>query len=134
MAALDGEPNGLDTGCVLCEELTVRDRPGSSGTASATLPYGEEISILRQDGAWMQIITRMPDAESLTYMQGWVRGEYVLINPQRYTPEGDTAVCAMQAEGSPRVGLISSGRYMVIGEMNGYTVISLRGASGFIKK
>ena len=56
------------------------------------------------------------------------------MNPTYFTPNEETPVYAMSSSGSKRVGLIDSGEsYPVIGLYNGFLVISLRGASGFVE-
>lgn len=131
---LDCEPNGFEGGYVLCESLTVRESASPGAPSAATLSYGEMFAIVQDDGEWMQILYRLKDAEGMMYLQGWVRSAYVIANPAWFTPTAETPVYAMPSADAPRVGLIDSGKYAVIGEMDGYAVISLRGASGFVKQ
>lgn len=57
----------------------------------------------------------------------------MLVNPSYFHPEGETPVYAAPSVDSKRIGLISEGAsYPIIGEYNGFLVISLRGASGFV--
>ena len=52
-----------------------------------------------------------------------------------YVSAGETAVYAYPGEDAPRVGLLSDGEaHPVIARLDGYIVISLRGASGFVRE
>lgn len=131
-AEWDGHPTITGTGFVLCESLSLRERPIASSAALITLPYGATCEILDGNDLWY-IIT-YHDLNGYRY-EGYVRNEYVLVNPQYYSPVAETAVYAMPSAESKRVGLIEVGTsYPIIGEMDGYYAISLRGASGFVVK
>ena len=126
-----GEYNGYNSGFVLCESLSLREQPEGSSPLLDTLAYGTSCTILEESGSWYNVVYR--SQEGIRY-SGWVRKEYVLMNPTYFTPNEETPVYAMPSSGSKRVGLIDSGTsYPVIGLFDGFLVISLRGASGFVK-
>lgn len=125
------EYNGYDTGFVLCESLSLRENPEAASNILDTLTYGTHCAILEESGSWYQVVYRNEEGQRYN---GWVRGEYVLMNPTYFTPNEETPVYAMPSSTSKRVGLIGSGEsYPVIGELNGFLAISLRGASGFVE-
>lgn len=125
------EYNGYDTGFVLCESLSLRENPEAASNILDTLTYGTHCAILEESGSWYQVVYRNEEGQRYN---GWVRGEYVLVNPDLFTPDEETPVYAIPSSTSKRVGLIGSGEsYPVIGELNGFLAISLRGASGFVE-
>lgn len=125
------EYNGYDLGFVLCETLSLRENPDATSRIIQTMTYGTYCTVIEEIGSWYNVTYR---DESLRY-SGWVRKEYVLVNPDYFVPDGETPVYAMPSGSSKRVGLINNeARYPIIGEINGFLVISLRGASGFVSK
>lgn len=132
------EYNGYDSGVVLCESLSLREGPDAAYSLIDTLPYGEDVTILEENESWYHVTYRDPERPNYTdldWVSGWVRKEYVLMNPDYFTPDRETPVYAIPSSGSKRVGLISGGTsYPIIEEFNGFLAISLRGASGFVVK
>ena len=64
---------------------------------------------------------------------GYVRSEYLLYDCRWYTAVSATPVYAYPSPDAPRVALLDkNSAYPIIAEYNGYLVISLRGASGFV--
>lgn len=136
MSVFDGssseEYNGYDAGFVLCETLSLREKPDVISNTLHTLTYGATCTVIEENGSWYNIVYH--DEKDQRY-SGWVRKEYVLINPNFFTPNGETPVYAIPSSDSKRVGLINGGTsYPIIGEFNGFLAISLRGASGFVAK
>ena len=133
-----GEFNGYDSGIVLCESLSLREGPDVTYGLIDTLSYGENVTILEENGSWYHVVYPVAEPQSYdewVWVGGWVRKEYLLINPDYFTPDRETPVYAVPSVSSKRVGLISSGTsYPIIGEFNGFLAISLRGASGFVVK
>lgn len=126
------EYNGYDLGFVLCETLSLRENPDATSKIIQTMTYGTYFTVIEESGSWYNVTYR--DEEGLRY-SGWVRKEYVLVNPDYFIPDGETPVYAMPSGSAKRVGLISGEtRYPIIGEIDGFLVISLRGASGFVVK
>ena len=128
----NGYPTVVGRGFVLCESLTMRRNPATSADVVTSLPYGTTFEIRDGINLWYWITYNAPNGDRY---EGYVRSEYVLVDPQYYSPSAETAVYAMPSTDSKRVGLIDAGKsYPIIGEMNGFYVISLRGASGFVVK
>ena len=118
-------------GFVLCQSLTVRESASASARAVLTLAYGDTVDILAQDGVWAKVSA----GDGAQRVTGYVRGEYLLADPAMYVSAGETAVYAYPGEDAPRVGLLSDGEaHPVIARLDGYIVISLRGASGFVRE
>lgn len=118
-------------GFVLCQSLTVRESASASARAVHTLAYGDTVDILAQDGVWAKVSA----GDGAQRVTGYVRGEYLLADPAMYVSAGETAVYAYPGEDAPRVGLLSDGKaHPVIARLDGYIVISLRGASGFVRE
>ena len=116
---------------VLCQSLTMREIASASAKAVHTLVYGDTVDILAQDGVFTQVAA----GDGAQRVRGWVRGEYLLVDPAMYVSAGETAVYAYPGEDAPRVGLLSGGEtHPVIARLPGYVVISLRGASGFVRE
>ena len=115
--------NGYDLGYVLCESLSLREKPDAASNLIQTMTYGTSCAVIEESGSWYNVTYR--NEENLCY-SGWVRKEYVLVNPDCFVPDGETPVYAMPSGNAKRVGLIS-------GEAS-YPIISLRGASGFVVK
>lgn len=132
----DAEWNGYPTvtglGFVLCESLSLRERPITTAVALTTLPYGVTCEILDGNDSWYIVAYNAPDGYRY---EGYVRNAYVLANPQYFHASAETAVYAMPSVEAKRVGLIDAGTsYPIVGEMGDYYAISLRGASGFVLK
>lgn len=126
------EYNGYDLGFVLCESLSLRENPDAASDIIHTMSYGTYCTVLAESGSWYNVTYR--NEEHLRY-SGWVKKEYVLVNPDCFVPDGETPVYAMPCGGAKRVGLINGETsYPIIGEIDGFLVISLRGASGFVEK
>lgn len=129
--ALSDEWNGVDAlpqGYVLCESLSLREASSTNSKVVAEIPYGENFAILGDiTDFWLPVVYQG--------QEGYVRSDYVVVDPAWYTAEAETAVYAMPSVDSKRVGLLPAGNpYMIIDEYENYYVISLRGASGFILK
>lgn len=128
----DEECNGYDKGFVLCESLSLRENPDVTSSILNTLAYGAYCTVIEENESWYNVI--YSNKEGRRY-NGWVRKEYVLINPNYFIPNGETPVYAIPSSSSKCIGLISNGtNYPIIGEFNGFLAISLRGASGFVVK
>ena len=132
LPALSDEPLGVESlpqGYVLCETLSMYEEPDPQSKKLMTIPYGESFAVW--GGAFVDGWTII----NYNNTKGYVRSSYIIILPEIYTTNGETAVYAMPTETSPRVALLpDQTECIVIGEYEGYIVISLRAASGFIKK
>ncbi len=126
------EYNGYDGGFVLCESLSLRENPEVTSNILTTLKYGARCTIIGENGSWYNIVYSRDQSPSYS---GWAKKDYILVNPDYFTPNGETPVYALPSNNSKRVGLISGETdYPIIGELNGFLAISLRGASGFVAR
>lgn len=118
----------LESALVLCESLTLRAQPDTMAEARATLPYGTTVTCT---GAWHPGWLEV----SANGQTGWVREALVQRSPAYLTLAAETPVLAWPSPEAPWVGLLDAGTSVpVLGVCDGYTVISLRGASGFVAK
>lgn len=126
------EYNGYDGCFVLCESLSLRENPDTASQVLVTLEYGAHGTIMEENDSWFNVV--YSDEQGRHY-EGWIKKDYVLVNPSYFTPGEETPVYAIPSTDSKRVGLISGDTdYPIIGEYNGFLAISLRGASGFVVK
>ena len=111
---------------VLCESLTLRDQPSTTAAPLVALPYGTVLTCTGNGHpGWLEVT-----ADGRT---GWVRREFLLLSPQYVTFAAETPVLAWPSSDAPWIGLLDAGVSVpVLGECDGYTVVSLRGASGFV--
>jgi uncharacterized protein YgiM (DUF1202 family) len=117
----------LGEGYVLCEALSVRETDNAASKVLLTLNYGTTFRVLQERGSWYNI--------SYQEINGWVNGSYVLLDPPYYTTSKETPAFAYDSQNAKRVALIDAGvKLPIIASLDGYYVISLRGASAFIQK
>ena len=95
--------------------------------AIASLPYGTTLTCTgEKHPGWLEV--------TAAEQTGWVREEFLLLNPSYLTFAEETPVLAWPSAEASWIGLLSAGTSApVLGEVDGYIVISLRGASGFVK-
>ena len=116
---------------VLCESLTLRRDPRASAAAVATIPYGNMIILTgeRQADGWAACV--LGDAEDSP--SGWVKTDYLAVDPARYRTEKSTPVYAWNDTSAPKVALLDSNVTLPILKDNGeWLIVSLRGATGWI--
>ena len=120
------------TAVVLCEKLTVREKPSSSAKALKTIPYGRHMAVAKTSNGWAQIfLSDDVDAEPA----GWVNGDYIVIDPAWYVTEKKTPVYAWNDTGAPKVALLDPDTTLpILKQDKNWIVVSLRGASGWIRK
>lgn len=124
---------------VLCEKLTLREKPSSSSKAVQSLDYGDLPIVIGADlpaGPKKEngfVYCALDD--SIDSPCGWLNADYIFINPAWYVTEKQTAVYAWNGSDAPRVALLDRGTRLPIlkEEGNGY-LVSLRGAAGWIRK
>lgn len=112
---------------VLCQSLTLRDQPVTTAAALASLPYGTVLTCTGNGyPGWLEI--------TVNGQTGWMREEFLLLDPQYVTFIVETPVLAWPSSDAPWIGLLDAGSTVpVLGEWDEYTIISLRGASGFVQ-
>ncbi len=122
---------------ILCESLSVLDNRGDQGgkkdetllySGTATIPVIESwdgyAKIYYHDGA----------------KTGWVRSDYLIMNPAWYLCDEDTQVYAYPDSMAPRVALLDAGTKLAIltetadEREREWVCVSLRGAAGWIRK
>jgi len=120
---------------VLCEELTMRGSPDASSGAVRVLPYGSRINLpygrQLQPGGWAYCV--LGDSEDSDV--GWVKADYLAIDPAWYRTDRKTQVYAWNDPEAPRVALLDRDQMLpVLKEDGDWLVVSLRGAVGWIRK
>ncbi len=124
---------------VLCEKLTLREKPSSSSGTVRTLNYGDLPIVVGADlpaGAKEEngfVYCVLGDSEDSPC--GWVNSAYIFINPAWYITVKETAVYAWNDGAAPRVALLDKGvRLPILKEEGSWYLVSLRGAAGWIHK
>ncbi len=124
---------------VLCEKLTLREKPSSFSKAIQTLNYGDLPIVIGADqptGAKEEngfVYCTLGDAEDS--LCGWINADYIAVNPAWYVTEKNTAVYAWNDTAAPKVALLDKGaRLPILTEAGDWYVVSLRGAAGWIHK
>lgn len=114
---------------VLCESLTVRQEPDSGAPTATTLVNGETFLTWETQDGWLN--AHYSDGAEA----GWVRSEYVLVDPAYVMTEADTPAYAYDGVDSPRVALLEAGlKLPIIKETGTGYVVALRGAAAFLRK
>lgn len=122
---------------VLCESLSVLDNRGDQG--------GRKVETLYYSGATVPVIESWDGYARIYYADGsktgWVRNEYLMMDPAWYVCDDDMQVYAYPDVMSPRIALLDKGTKLPIlthyddGEtITGWVCVSLRGAAGWIRK
>ena len=66
---------------------------------------------------------------------GWVKAEYLVIDPAWYRTEEETPVYAWNDESAPKVALLNADTKLpILKEEGEWIIVSLRGATGWIHK
>ncbi len=116
---------------VLCEELSVRQKPSSSAKVIEKLHYGALPIVMEQSNGWAYCA--LGDSEDS--VQGWVNADYIAVDPAWYKTEAKTPVYAWKDTSAPKVGLMDKGTTLpILKEEGDWLVVSLRGAAGWIHK
>jgi uncharacterized protein YgiM (DUF1202 family) len=124
---------------VLCESLTLREKPDSSSKAVQTLKYGEQVIVVNADtkqGAKKEngfVYCCLNDSEDSPV--GWVLADYIVVNPAWYVTEKKTTVYAWNDTAALKVALLDKGTKLpILKEEGDWYLVSLRGAVGWIQK
>ena len=123
---------------VLCESLSIYDERGDQGGKKVSARY------YSKDGDPMPVIESWDGWAKIYYADGtktgWVRSDYLLMDPAWYRCDDATQVYAYPDAMSPRVALLGTGDELPIiteyddDTINGWVCVSLRGAAGWIRK
>ena len=116
---------------VLCETLTLREKPDASSRVVQTLDYGDLPIVMEQENGWAYCA--VDDSEDSPL--GWVNADYLAIDPAWYRTEKKTTVYAWNDTSAPKLALLNGNtRLPILKEDGGWLVVSLRGAAGWIQK
>ena len=119
------------TSVVLCEQLTLRREPSTSAKTVETLMYGSLINVMKQENGWAYCV--FGDSEESP--AGWVKTDYIAVDPAWYMAVAATPVYAWNDAAAPKVALLDTGtRLPILKDDGDWLVVSLRGASGWIRK
>lgn len=122
---------------ILCQTLSVLDNRGDQG--------GKKVETLRYSGKTIPVIESWDGYAKIYYSDGnktgWVRNDYLMMNPAWYLCDEDVQAYAYPDVMAPRVALLDKGTKLPIlteyedGEsLSGWVCVSLRGAAGWIRK
>lgn len=115
------------TAVVLCESLSVCDE--RDGKTLITRGYGEVFITTEGFNGWAN--SYYNDGASI----GWVRSDYILVDPAYYLTDESTPVYAYADAAAPRVALLGKGeRLPIILDDGEWLTVSIRGAAGCIRK
>ena len=120
---------------VLCQSLSVYDARGDQGGKKVTtLTYtGKDILVIDSWDGWAQI--HYSDGADF----GWVRSDYLMMDPAWYLCDEDVQAYAYPDSMAPRVALLDEGTTLPIiteyeADCEGWVCVSLRSAAGWIRK
>lgn len=120
---------------VLCESLTILDNRGDQGGQKVgSLKYGNTVPVIESWDGYAKIY--YADGSKT----GWVRNDYLLMDPAWYVCDESLQVYAYPDTMAPRVALLDKGTKLPIiteyndDTINGWVCVSLRGAAGWIRK
>ena len=122
---------------VLCEALSLREKPSASSRVVQTLRHGDFIIVTEQADGWARCV--LGDAEDSP--SGWVNADYIVVDPAWYRTEAKTPVYAWNDTSAPKIALLNantelfdSDTFLPILKRDGdWILVSLRGAVGWIK-
>ena len=119
------------TSVVLCDSLSLYQKPDTDSKLVEKLKYGDRVIVTDQSDGWARcVLGDSEDAES-----GWVKSDYIVIDPQWYMTEDPTTVYAWGDAKANKVGLLSKDTKLpILKNDDDWVVVSLRGASGWIRK
>ena len=113
---------------VLCQSLTVRQSASTSAKAVRTLKAGDTFAVMGYQNGWWDCYPSETEG-----CAGWVKADYVAVDPAWYQTDAATAVRAWNSEGAYQVALLDRGeRYPVLKTEGEWLCIALRGAAGWI--
>lgn len=115
---------------VLCESLTVRQKPATSAKAVKKLNYGDLIIVVNQSDGWSECFLSDSEDEGPA---GWVISDYLIVDPAWYRTDEATPVYAWNETTAPKVALLDANTTLPILKADGeWLIVSLRGAAGWI--
>ena len=120
---------------VLCESLSILDNRGDQGGKKVgTLLYGNTPPVIESWDGYAKIY--YADGSKT----GWVRNEYLMMDPAWYVCDDSTQVYAYPDVMAPKIALLDKDTKLPIlteyqdDTITGWVCVSLRGAAGWIRK
>ena len=121
---------------VLCDSLTVRSEPSTSSAAVTVLKHRDLVIITKESAGWAYCV--LGDSEDAA--AGWVKADYIAIDPAWYRTETDTPVYAWNDTAAPKVALLGANTAFldpntflpILKDEGEWILVSLRGAAGWI--
>lgn len=120
---------------VLCESLTILDNRGDQGGQKVgSLKYGNTVPVIESWDGYAKIY--YADGSKT----GWVRNDYLLLDPAWYICNEDMQVYAYPDVMAPKIALLDQGTKLPLlteyqdDTISGWVCVSLRGAAGWIRK
>ena len=121
---------------VLCDSLTVRSEPSASSGAVKILKYRDLVIVTKQSAGWAYCV--LGDSEDAA--AGWVKADYIAVDPAWYRTETDTPVYAWNDTTAPKVALLGANTVFldpdtflpILKDEGEWILVSLRGAAGWI--
>lgn len=112
---------------VLCESLSVCDE--RNGRQIHKLSYGDTFITTEGWDGWADCFY------SDGFVRGWVRSDYIMVDPAYYMADDAVQVYAYGDHMAPRVALLDKGTKLpILYDAGDWFVVSLRGAAGWIPK
>ena len=116
---------------IVCEDLTLREKPSASSEVVKTLQYGDFIIVIEQSDGWAYCT--LGDSEDSP--KGWVNADYIAIDPAWYRTNEKMPVYAWNDTEAPKVALLDQNTTLpILKEDDDWLIVSLRGAVGWIHK
>ncbi len=113
---------------VLCQSLTVRESWSASSKAVRTLKAGDVFSSQSYMDGWLDCFPSENGGRA-----GWVKADYVIVDPAWYKTDAATAVRAWNSESAYQIALLDRDeRYPILKTEGEWLCIGLRGAAGWI--
>lgn len=118
---------------VACETLTLRQAPDTAARAVAWLPNGAHAYSLDEHvEGWLKVRC-LEVRDGYHIQEGWIRLAFVVQDAQYITLLQEAQAHAYADKAAPLVGLLPKNTtLLVLGRIDGYWVVNLRGASAFI--
>ena len=114
---------------VLCDSLSLRNAPSFDSSVVQTLTSSDRIIVMNQENGWAHVV--LGDSEDSP--SGWVKADYIAVDPAWYRTDTETPVYAWNDTSAPKVGLMDAGTTLPILRDDGdWLIVGLRGAAGWI--
>ena len=116
---------------VLCENLSLYQEPDTDSRVVETLSNDDRIIVTDQSDGWARVV--LGDSEDSP--SGWVKSDYIVIDPEWYKTDDSTPVYAWGSTKANKIALLNEDITLpILKNDDEWVVVSLRGASGWIKK